>query len=113
MEANHRYLTTRKSIYVESSRVRHRAELVTDGLNALRERLKTAAGERVPTLEGVDAEADRLPSREEATDMAGMRYREDREMDATLQKAFMSFDHPVDGGAPGRTPNSTPRRRST
>ena len=78
MEANHRHLTTRKSIYVESSRARHRAELVTDGLNALRERLKTAAGERVPAIEGVGAEADRLPAREEATDMAGRRCREDR-----------------------------------
>ena len=40
------------------------------------------------------------------------RARPDREMDATLQKAFMTFDRLGNGGAPGPTPNSTPRRRN-
>ena len=45
MEANHPHLTTQKSFYVEISRARHRAELVTDDARALRERLETATGE--------------------------------------------------------------------
>ncbi len=43
MEANHPYLTTRKSFCVEISRVRDRAELVTDDRAALKpERAKGA-----------------------------------------------------------------------
>ncbi len=53
MEANHPHLTTQKSFYVEISRARDRAELVTDDRNALRERLEAVTGERVSALEGV------------------------------------------------------------
>jgi len=53
MEANHPHLTTQKSFYVEISRARHRAELVTDDAGALRERLEAATGERVSALEGM------------------------------------------------------------
>ena len=66
MEANHPHLTTQKSFYVEISRARHRAELVTDDANALRERLETATGERVSALEGVGAMVERPPAREKA-----------------------------------------------
>ena len=66
MEANHPHLTTQKSFYVEISRARHRAELVTDDANALRERLETATGERVSALEGVGATVVRSPAREKA-----------------------------------------------
>ncbi len=66
MEANHPHLTTQKSFYVEISRARHRAELVTDDANALRERLETATGERVSALEGVGATVERAPAREKA-----------------------------------------------
>ena len=41
----------------------------------------------------------------------GWRARPDREMDATLQKAFMVFDQPAHGGAPDPTANSTPPRK--
>jgi len=41
------------------------------------------------------------------------RARPDREMDATLQKAFMSFELPDEDGAQGRTANSTRRSRSS
>jgi len=41
------------------------------------------------------------------------RARPDREMDATQQKAFMSFELPNEDGAQGRTPNSTRRRGNT
>ena len=68
MEANHPHLTTQKSFYVEISRARHRAELVTDDAGALRERLETATGERVSALEGIGAAAERPPARERATD---------------------------------------------
>ncbi len=57
MQANHPHLTTQKSFYVEISRARDRAELVTDDAKALRERLETATGERVAAL---DAISDKL-----------------------------------------------------
>ena len=53
MEANHPHLTTQKSFYVEISRARDRAELVTDDRNSLRERLEAATGERISALEAV------------------------------------------------------------
>ena len=59
MEASHPHLTTQKSLYVEISRARHRAELVTDDATALREHLETATGERVSALEGVGAAAEK------------------------------------------------------
>ena len=49
MEANHPHLTTQKTLYVEISRARHRAELVTDDWGALRERLEAVTGEVVAT----------------------------------------------------------------
>ena len=59
MEANHPHLTTQKSFYVEISRARHRAELVTDDRKALGEHLETATGERVAALEALEPEAER------------------------------------------------------
>ena len=53
MEAGHPHLTTRKTLYVEISRARHRAELVTDDRDALRERLEAVTGERISALEGI------------------------------------------------------------
>ena len=51
MEANHPDLTNQKTLYVEISRARDRAELVTDDARALRERLESATGERIAALE--------------------------------------------------------------
>ena len=56
MEANHPHLTTQKSFYVEISRARDRAELVTDDRAALKERLEAATGERIAALEAVGEE---------------------------------------------------------
>ena len=56
MEANHPNLTTQKTLYVEISRARDRAELVTDDREALRERLEAATGERISALEAVAPE---------------------------------------------------------
>ena len=53
MESNHPSLTTQKSFYVEISRARDRAELVTDDREALRERLEAVTGERIAALEAV------------------------------------------------------------
>ncbi len=58
MEANHPHLTTQKSFYVEISRARHRAELVTDDRKALGEHLETATGERVAALEALEPGAE-------------------------------------------------------
>ena len=59
MEANHPKLSTQKSFYVEISRARHNAELVTDDAKTLRETLEAATGERVAALEGVGAAVER------------------------------------------------------
>ena len=74
MEANHPNLTTQKTLYVEISRARDKAELVTDDKAALREQLEAATGERIAALEAVEPEkakgreagldADRSPSPE-------------------------------------------------
>ncbi len=53
MEARHPHLTTQKSFYVEISRARDRAELVTDDAKELRAQLQAAAGERIAALEGI------------------------------------------------------------
>ena len=55
MEAGHRHLTTQKSFYVEISRVRDRAELVTDDAGKLKAHLEQATGERISALEGIGA----------------------------------------------------------
>ena len=62
MEANHPHLTTQKRFYVEISRVRDRAELVTDDRAALKEQLEAATGERIAALEAV--EPDKAKGRE-------------------------------------------------
>ena len=55
MEAGHPHLTTQKSFYVEISRARDRAELVTDDAARLKEHLEQATGERSSALEGIGA----------------------------------------------------------
>ena len=57
MEAKHPNLTTQKSFYVEISRARYRAELVTDDAAALKEQLEAVTGERISALEGIGASA--------------------------------------------------------
>ena len=56
LEANHPNLTSQKMLYVEISRARDRAELVTDDREALRETLQAVTGERIAALEAVGAE---------------------------------------------------------
>ena len=59
MEANHPQLTTAKAFYVEISRARDRAELVTDDAQTLRERLGAVIRERISTLEGIGESVQR------------------------------------------------------
>ena len=70
MEANHTHLTTRKSFYVEVSRARHRAEVVTDDRDALKERLEAATGERVAALEAVGGDHAKAPASEPGSESA-------------------------------------------
>ena len=56
IEANHPNLTNRKMLYVEISRARDRAELVTDDKAALKEQLEALTGERIAALEALGEE---------------------------------------------------------
>ena len=53
IEARHLHLTTQKGFYVEISRARDRAELVTDDAAELRAQLQSVTGERIAALEGI------------------------------------------------------------
>ena len=63
MEARHPHLTTQKGFYVEISRARDRAELVTDDAAGLREQLQAATGERIAALEGIGEMPREAPDR--------------------------------------------------
>ena len=63
MEARHPHLTTQKSFYVEISRARDRAELVTDDAAELRAQLQKATGERIAALEGIGEMKREAPGR--------------------------------------------------
>ena len=60
-EANHPDLTTQKTLYVEISRARQLAELVTDDRERLREHRDGATGERIAALERVEPGAEKRP----------------------------------------------------
>ena len=63
MEARHPHLTTQKSFYVEISRARDRAELVTDDAAELRVQLQAATGERIAALESIGEMKREVPER--------------------------------------------------
>ena len=63
IEARHPHLTTQKSVYVEISRARERAERITDDAAGLRAQLQTATGERIAALEGIGEMARGRPRR--------------------------------------------------
>ncbi|MCY3772556.1 MAG: AAA family ATPase, partial [Gemmatimonadetes bacterium] len=63
IEARHPHLTTQKSFYVEISRARDRAELVTDDASELRAQLQAVTGERIAALEGIGEMSRETPSR--------------------------------------------------
>ena len=68
MEARHPHLTTQKSFYVEISRARDRAELVTDDARELRAQLQAVTGERIAALEGIGETVE--TARDRAVDAA-------------------------------------------
>ena len=70
MEARHPHLTTQKSFYVEISRARDRAELVTDDAAELRAQLQAVTGERIAALEGIGEMPSRAP--EKSVEAAGV-----------------------------------------
>ena len=73
MEARHPNLTTQKSFYVEISRARDRAELVTDNAEELRAQLQAVTGERIAALEGIGEMKREAPGKAaEAARDAGM-----------------------------------------
>ena len=76
IEANHPNLTTQKMLYVEISRARDRAELVTDDKAALKEQLEALTGERIAALEAVGDDKVKAP---EAAKTGGMDAESGRE----------------------------------
>ena len=111
MEANHPALTTQKAFYVEISRARDRAELVTDDAAALKERLEAVTGERISALEGIGEDmrrereatrqagpSDKERERDRAEDPAARRIEVERERE---EKAAREKAAPArDGAAP-------------
>ena len=63
MEARHKHLTTQKSFYVEISRARDRAELVTDNAGDLKAQLEAVTGERIAALEGIGGTTREAPGK--------------------------------------------------
>ena len=88
MEAKHPHLTTQKSFYVEISRARDRAELVTNNASELRAQLPVVKGERIAALERIGEMLREGPGRgaEAAKTEAGtephgpVAHRKDREL---------------------------------
>ena len=108
MEANHPNLTTQKSFYVEISRARYRAELVTDDAAALREQLEALTGERISALEGIGEAAGHDPARvrRPSAPAPGKAPGADREAPETMQSPPVK-DAPVD---PVREEPAEPQR---
>ena len=69
IEANHPNLTNQKMLYVEISRARDRAELVTDDRVGLKEQLEAFTGERIAALEAVGDEKAKAPEAVKTGDM--------------------------------------------
>ena len=105
MEARHKHLTTQKSFYVEISRARDRAELVTDDAADLRAQLEAVTGERIAALEaigempredaGKDAGADRKELRAGEPDIGAAR---DGERHAEPRGERQTPERPADTG---------------
>ena len=75
IEANHPNLTNQKMLYVEISRARDRAELVTDDKAGLKEQLEALSGERIAALEALGEDRAKGPetgaAREPGTSLEG------------------------------------------
>ena len=71
MEAKHPKLTSQHMLYVEISRARDLAELVTDERERLHEQLKAVTGERIAALEAVGLEQDKVTAKTPETGNLG------------------------------------------
>ena len=106
MEANHPQLTTAKAFYVEISRARDRAELVTDDAQALKERLEAVTGERLSALEGIGESV--RPEREREHGRNG-KASPDRERSGPEATASAPSEKNIESEASrGKTPEPTP-----
>ena len=127
MEANHPALTTAKAFYVEISRARDRAELVTDDAQALKERLEAVTGERISALEGIgeavrpEREAGREGApdgkeraRDQVEDSAVRRIEVERERDekAAREKAAPARDRAAPSTPDRELGRKAPQRKA-
>ena len=127
MEANHPALTTQKALYVEISRARDRAELVTDDAQALRERLEAVTGERISALEGIGEDVrrereaarqagpgDKERERDRREDPAAKRIEVERERDekAARQKAAPARDGAAPSSPDRNVGREAPQRKA-
>ena len=104
MEAKHPNLTTQKSFYVEISRARYRAELVTDNAEALKEQLETVTGERISALEGIGA----APRREREQARAASLETEGTALEAPVQTVEPPGSSPVKESGPDPVSEKAP-----
>ena len=88
-EANHPHLTTQKTLYLEISRARDRAELLTDDREVLSERLEAVTGERISALEAVEPE--KVKSVEAARDVIRGPRGESKESKMRVQEQAQSL----------------------
>ena len=123
MEARHKHLTTQKSFYVEISRARDRAELVTDDAADLRAQLEAVTGERIAALEaigempredaGKDAGADRKELRAGETDIGAARdgERQTPERPADIGRGATGLEERTGPAPPARQREAPVRER--
>ena len=122
MEARHPHLTTQKSFYVEISRARDRAELVTDDAADLRAQLEAVTGERIAALEAIGEMPREDPGKDAGADRKDIQLRErdigparDGERRAAPQKERNTPERPADTGrgatGPGERTGPAPPAR--
>ena len=105
MEARHPHLTTQKSFYVEISRARDRAELVTDDAAELRAQLQAVTGERIAALEGIGEMKRAAPEKEAEAGKDGD-LRPDRGAEREPGRGREGVDSP--GKSPSKAPGMAP-----
>ena len=78
---------------MEISRARHRAELVTDDRDRLRERLEGATGDRIAALESVEPGAEKLVDfgREAEREQEGIEGTGVEELHRCMRREMMTF----------------------
>ncbi len=103
MEANHPNLTTAKAFYVEISRARDQAELVTDDAAALKERLEAVTGERISALEGIGERVQREHGKDASVSL-------DKERSEAGSTAPSSPDREIGRESPERKAPEPPAR---